>query len=540
MAARLVAAAAAAATAAGSWRGAGRGERRHVAADARALDPGEQLRDGRWRSTAGRPPWCRRSSRRAPRTRACSCALVLVDGHGPMIRSCRRVVDRSPRASTPRLAASPSGGPEGATVPAGLHPPRGVPEAHGHRASSAPAGSGRRSPRASRERGREVDAHPPRRRRRGAGLRAAGRAGRRDRRVRRARSATARGSACSRAPRRSPRWAPAASARSCCTRCRPSRARAARSQLDGAPACVTGSDDAAAGLRRRASPRELGLRPVPIAEELRPLPHVAAVLASNYLAAPLAAAARVLAAAGLRPTLVGAARPPRGRERARRRPGRDADRPDRPRRRRHGRAPPRRAARARAGGGAAVPHARRGDAAAGRSRRPRRASPACSRRRRREDAAHDPRGAGRAARAARRRASASALVPTMGAFHDGHLALMRSARAECDLVVVSIFVNPTQFGARTRTSPATRATRPATSTRRWPSGVDLIFAPSEEEMYPAGFGTTVDPGPVADGPLRAPPRRPLHGRRDGRDPPVRHRRARTPRTSGSRTTSRSP
>jgi pantoate--beta-alanine ligase len=91
-----------------------------------------------------------------------------------------------------------------------------------------------------------------------------------------------------------------------------------------------------------------------------------------------------------------------------------------------------------------------------------------------------------------------ALVPTMGALHDGHLALMRSARSECDLVVVSIFVNPTQFG-------------PDEDLDRYPQdeagdlekalavGVDLIFAPSEEEMYPAGFGTTVDPGPVADG-----------------------------------------
>jgi len=91
-----------------------------------------------------------------------------------------------------------------------------------------------------------------------------------------------------------------------------------------------------------------------------------------------------------------------------------------------------------------------------------------------------------------------ALVPTMGAFHDGHLALMRSARAECDLVVVSTFVNPTQFA-------------PGEDLDRYPHdeagdidkalavGVDLLFAPSEEEMYPAGFGTTVDPGPVAAG-----------------------------------------
>jgi len=74
-------------------------------------------------------------------------------------------------------------------------------------------------------------------------------------------------------------------------------------QLDGAPACVTGSDDAALAFATRLA-GELGLHPLPIAEELRPLPHVAAVFASNYLAAPLAAAARVLAVAGLPADLV--------------------------------------------------------------------------------------------------------------------------------------------------------------------------------------------------------------------------------------------
>jgi len=74
-------------------------------------------------------------------------------------------------------------------------------------------------------------------------------------------------------------------------------------QLDGAPACVTGIDDAAAA-HAEALAEELGLVPVRIPEQVRPLPHVAAVLASNYLVAPLAAAAQVLAAAGLPPSLV--------------------------------------------------------------------------------------------------------------------------------------------------------------------------------------------------------------------------------------------
>ena len=88
-------------------------------------------------------------------------------------------------------------------------------------------------------------------------------------------------------------------------------------------------------------------------------------------------------------------------------------------------------------------------------------------------------------------------VPTMGFFHDGHLSLMRSAREERDHVVVSIFVNPLQFG-------------PAEDFASYPrdldrdlglakaQGVDVAFAPAVEEMYPDGTPeTTVDPGPLA-------------------------------------------
>ncbi len=97
----------------------------------------------------------------------------------------------------------------------------------------------------------------------------------------------------------------------------------------------------------------------------------------------------------------------------------------------------------------------------------------------------------RAARqAARREGRTLALVPTMGALHEGHLSLVRMAKAQCDLVVVSIFINPLQFG-------------PGEDLARYPrsfdrdrellerEGADLIFAPTAEEMYPAGAVTYV-------------------------------------------------
>lgn len=85
------------------------------------------------------------------------------------------------------------------------------------------------------------------------------------------------------------------------------------------------------------------------------------------------------------------------------------------------------------------------------------------------------------------------LVPTMGALHEGHIALIREARLQADLVIVSLFVNPKQFNSRS-------------DLKRYPSdlssdlkiceslGVDVIFAPDAETMYPPGFGTTVSGG----------------------------------------------
>jgi pantoate--beta-alanine ligase len=84
-----------------------------------------------------------------------------------------------------------------------------------------------------------------------------------------------------------------------------------------------------------------------------------------------------------------------------------------------------------------------------------------------------------------------ALAPTMGSFHEGHLSLIRAARAEADVVVVSLFVNPTQFG-----DPADLNGYPRDESRdaglAADAGVDLLFTPSVDEMYPAGFQTWVD------------------------------------------------
>jgi pantoate--beta-alanine ligase len=83
------------------------------------------------------------------------------------------------------------------------------------------------------------------------------------------------------------------------------------------------------------------------------------------------------------------------------------------------------------------------------------------------------------------------LVPTMGAFHDGHLALFRAARDENDLVVASLFVNPAQFGAG---EDLDRYPRDEERDARLAdeAGVDILFAPSADELYPHGFQTWVE------------------------------------------------
>ena len=88
-------------------------------------------------------------------------------------------------------------------------------------------------------------------------------------------------------------------------------------------------------------------------------------------------------------------------------------------------------------------------------------------------------------------------VPTMGALHQGHISLVHEARKHCDYVVVSIFVNPMQFGPN---EDFHRYPRPLQDDLKLclDAGVDLVFHPTVEEMYPAGFATSVEVNGLTD------------------------------------------
>src|SRR5687768_6080102 len=107
-------------------------------------------------------------------------------------------------------------------------------------------------------------------------------------------------------------------------------------------------------------------------------------------------------------------------------------------------------------------------------------------------------------RAARHDGATVAVVPTMGALHDGHLALVQRAAELADRVVVTIFVNPIQFNQPTDFDKYPRPIDDDLARCRQ-AGVAAVYAPTGATMYPSGFQTHVEPGPLADrleGPMR--------------------------------------
>lgn len=99
---------------------------------------------------------------------------------------------------------------------------------------------------------------------------------------------------------------------------------------------------------------------------------------------------------------------------------------------------------------------------------------------------------------ARQRGASVGLVPTMGALHEGHLSLVRAAREACDVTIVTIFVNPAQFGPHEDLDQYPRTMEDDLAALR-ELDVDLVFAPSREELYPEGFATYVEPPSIAQG-----------------------------------------
>ena len=97
----------------------------------------------------------------------------------------------------------------------------------------------------------------------------------------------------------------------------------------------------------------------------------------------------------------------------------------------------------------------------------------------------------------RREGRTIGLVPTMGYLHEGHVSLLEAARGDCDVVVMSLFVNPAQFGAGEDLDryPRDRDRDAAVAAE---AGVDIVYAPAVEEIYPTGFATTVEVGGLTE------------------------------------------
>ncbi|MFC9874163.1 pantoate--beta-alanine ligase [Nocardia salmonicida] len=108
---------------------------------------------------------------------------------------------------------------------------------------------------------------------------------------------------------------------------------------------------------------------------------------------------------------------------------------------------------------------------------------------------HNPEVLDTVAKALRGAGRTVGFVPTMGALHEGHLALIRQAKLANQVVIVSIFVNPLQFGANEDLDAYPRTLDADLELLRT-EGVDLVFAPTVSDMYPDGMRTTIQPGPL--------------------------------------------